>query len=254
MSNFGELYSQYYDLLYREKNYEAEAGYIINLIRKYAPASNTIFELGCGTGIHATYFAKAGYKLFGIDISDEMLARANHNKAKFIDSLDFAKGDIETFKTGKKFDVAISLFHVMCYLNSNQSLLTTFRNVNENLKEDGLFIFDCWYGPGVLSDPPTIRVKRLENENLEITRIAEPELFPEKNVSHVNYSLFIKNKSTEEITVTKEQHSIRYFFSPEMELLLSQCGFNIIDSFRYLTEEAPQLDTWNVVFICKKQR
>ena len=72
----------------------------------------------------------------------------------------------------------LSLFHVMCYLNSNAALLNTFKNVYQHLNEGGIFIFDCWFGPGVLTDPPVVRVKRLENTNLEITRIAEPELFP----------------------------------------------------------------------------
>jgi SAM-dependent methyltransferase len=252
VANFGELYSQYYDLLYKDKDYQSEANYVVSLIKKHAPAAKNIFELGCGTGIHASYFAKAGYNVFGIDQSTEMLTLADKQKRKFDNQLEFAQGDIETFKSNRKFEVALSLFHVMCYLNSNTSLLNTFKNVSEHLNKDGIFVFDCWYGPGVLTDPPAVRVKRLENENLEVTRIAEPELVPNENVNHVHYSLFIKDKKTSHISVTQEKHSVRYFFAPEIDFLLSQAGLRIIGFYKYLTEEKPKLDTWNAVFVCKK--
>ena len=32
----------------------------------------------------------------------------------------------------------------------------------------GIFIFDFWYGPAVLADPPAVRIKRLENERMKV--------------------------------------------------------------------------------------
>ena len=46
-------YARYYDLLYRDKDYAAEAEYVASLIRKFHPAARSIIELGSGTGIHA---------------------------------------------------------------------------------------------------------------------------------------------------------------------------------------------------------
>ena len=48
----------------------------------------------------------------------------------------------------------------------------------KHLKPNGVFIFDFWYGPGVLTDPPVVRLKRLENEEIEVLRIAEPVMHP----------------------------------------------------------------------------
>ena len=45
-------YSNYYDLLYSDKDYEAEADYIDHLIQKNNPGAKTILNLGCGTGKH----------------------------------------------------------------------------------------------------------------------------------------------------------------------------------------------------------
>ena len=47
-------YARYYDLLYRDKDYAAEAEYIACLVRKFHPSARSIIiELGSGTGIHA---------------------------------------------------------------------------------------------------------------------------------------------------------------------------------------------------------
>ena len=44
------------------------------------------------------------------------------------------------------------------------SIKNTFKTVNKHLKNGGIFIFDFWYGPAVLRDLPTKRVKKVENK------------------------------------------------------------------------------------------
>lgn len=77
MQNF-KLYSQYYDLLYEDKDYIAEANYIADLINTYRPHSKSILELGSGTGKHAFLLAEQGYKILGLERSADMVAIANH--------------------------------------------------------------------------------------------------------------------------------------------------------------------------------
>ena len=49
------LYSKYYDLLYRNKNYIEEVNYISTCIQTYAPETTTILEFGSGTGGHGLH-------------------------------------------------------------------------------------------------------------------------------------------------------------------------------------------------------
>jgi ubiquinone/menaquinone biosynthesis C-methylase UbiE len=58
-------YARYYDLLYRDKDYAAEAEYVAGLIRKFHPAARSILELGSGTGIHASLPAEKGFTVHG---------------------------------------------------------------------------------------------------------------------------------------------------------------------------------------------
>src|SRR5450432_1981030 len=75
MSVFG-AYSRYYDLLYRDKDYAAEASYVRSLIGQHCPAATSILDLGCGTGRHALLLAEHGYRVTGVDGSPDMLIAA----------------------------------------------------------------------------------------------------------------------------------------------------------------------------------
>ena len=69
MENVFAKYSEYYDLIYTDKDYQKEVDYIDQLIQKYHPKAKTILDLGCGTGVHANLLAAKGYRVMGIDLS-----------------------------------------------------------------------------------------------------------------------------------------------------------------------------------------
>lgn len=68
-------YAYYYDMLNGEKDYQSEAKQIDSFIKKYGKAKENIniLDLGCGTGRHDFELCKLGYKLTGIDISENMI-------------------------------------------------------------------------------------------------------------------------------------------------------------------------------------
>ena len=161
MSQVFDAYARYYDLLYREKDYAAEAEYVASHMRRHAPEAANILELGCGTGAHAEHLARLGYTVHGVDQSDPMLARAAVRKsglpAKTAAQLSFGRGDVRTVRTGAHYDVVISLFHVMSYQTSNADLRAAFTTAAAHLRPGGLFLFDFWYGPAVLAQQPEVR-------------------------------------------------------------------------------------------------
>ncbi|MDP3028836.1 MAG: class I SAM-dependent methyltransferase [Deltaproteobacteria bacterium] len=72
-------YARYYDLLYRDKDYAAEAEYVAGLIRKFHPSAESILELGSGTGKHALLLARKGFEVHGVELSEEMINIARSN-------------------------------------------------------------------------------------------------------------------------------------------------------------------------------
>ena len=188
----------------------------------------------------------------GVDQSEEMLAVANSLQA----SLDpqsslptFYRGDIRSVKLGTTFDVVISLFHAMSYQTTNDDLSAAFATARAHLKPGGIFIFDCWYGPAVLSERPAVRVKRLEDELITITRVAEPTMIANENLVEVNYQIVVQNKSSGDITELRESHHMRYMFRPEVEHFISESGMSIVEASKWLTGREPGFDTWSVCFL-----
>jgi len=243
-------YSVYYDLLYKDKNYYQEVEYIINLFGKYSSSKpNNILDIGCGTGIHASILADKGYNVTGIDLSESMIKIAQKIKNK---NLNFLFGDARSFKIEKKFDTVLSLFHVASYQTTNEDLNLYFSNVSNHLIKNGLFIFDCWYGPAVLTNLPSNRVKRLENEEVKITRIAEPVIYPDSNCVDVNYEIFIENKKNKILHKINETHKMRYLFKTEIDILLVKNNLSLLNYEEWITSKRPGFDTWGVCFVCQK--
>ncbi|CAN2049928.1 SAM-dependent methyltransferase [Candidatus Magnetomoraceae bacterium gMMP-1] len=250
MSQFGNLYSQYYDLLYSDKDYNGEVDYVDNLIQ-CSNQANSLLDIGCGTGRHAELFCDKGYIVHGIDLSKEMLNVAEQRRKSREDRLSFSQSNITELKLEKKFDAVVSLFHVMSYQNSNEKIIKAFEVAKSHLNNGGIFIFDFWYGPAVLTDLPTIRIKRLENEFIKITRIAEPQIHTQANIVDVNYNLFIEDKQTRKLIEKIELHKMRYLFDTELELICEKVGFNIEARYEWMSYKTPDFNSWNVVWIVK---
>ena len=248
-------YAEYYDLLYQDKDYESEARYVTDLIKRYRPQAASILDLGCGTGNHDLIFADNGYRVAGVDRSAETIekARAKCGRQSSL-NLRFATGQIESLRMGERFDAVVSLFHVMSYLTTDRDLQSAFDTARHHLNPDGIFIFDCWYGPAVLTDPPAVRVKRVGNDAVDVIRIAEPEVRPNENIVNVNYQVLVLHKASGKTMEVFESHPMRYWFKPEIDRMLSAAGFDPVDCMEWMTGHRPGADTWNICFVAKKQR
>lgn len=251
MEQFGNLYSQYYDLLYGDKDYHGEVQYVDNLIKKNTSNAISILDMGCGTGIHAHLFYDLGYIVHGIDMSEDMLKIARKKINGKEERLRFTQSNIQELNLNKKFDVVISLFHVMSYQNSNDELIKSFEVAKSHLNDGGIFIFDFWYGPAVLTNLPTNKKKHLENDDIKVTRITESILYPQQNITEVNFDVLIEDKITNEKVEKKEIHNMRYFFDKELELISDKTGFKINEKYEWMTHKAPDFNSWNVVWVLK---
>jgi SAM-dependent methyltransferase len=242
-------YSKYYDLLYKDKDYQKEATYIDALIRLCKKENTNLLDIGCGTGKHANLLVDFGYNVHGIDISETMIEIAKNN---YGGKVTFSLGDIRKFNLNNSFDIITSFFHVMSYQTHNDDLDASFRSVYNHLNPGGYFLFDCWYGPGVMNDPPSIRVKRMSDEEIEVIRIAEPDTHYNESVIDVNYHILINNLHTNKLTQFREKHPMRFLFKNEIELFAQKHNFKIVGFYSWLYFEEPTANDWYSVFILEK--
>ena len=244
---------KYYDLLYRDKDYAAEAQFLDQRFQDYAPDTHSILELGSGTGKLAAELAQSGYRVEGVDLSAAMLEKAFARQAQLPseveERLHFSQGNVQSVRLEQTFDAVISIFHVVSYQSTQQALQDTFATVKAHLKPGGIFLFDVWYGPAVLTAVPAVRVKRLEDNQIAVTRIAEPVMYPNENWVDVHYQIFVEDKASQRIEALTETHRMRYFFEPEIKYLLAESGLELVCSREWLTDNEPGFGTWGVYFI-----
>lgn len=247
MSAIFDAYADYYDLLYRDKDYGAEARYVQGLLKRHGSAHGSLLELGCGTGAHAEQFADLGYRVHGIDASAAMVEQATRRATPRLKHLlHFEPGDARSVRLGSSFDAVIALFHVASYQNSNEDLAAMFMTAVTHLRPGGVFVFDFWYGPAVLSSQPEVRVKRLEDGEHSILRLAEPILDANSNCVDVRYTLLVNHRDGTQTRRFEETHRMRYLFLPELTLMLAAAGLHLVHAEGWMGTELG-LSSWQAV-------
>ena len=253
MAVFDE-YARYYNLLYKDKDYQAETDFTLTCLKRAGCIPATLLDLGCGTGRHALAMAKRGIRVIGVDMSETMLAMSKEVFSRQNPPLplpELLHGDARSLRLHRTFDAVGSLFHVMSYQNTEKDALDMFATARAHLALGGLFFFDFWHGPGVLADPPVRRKRELEDEQTRIIRTAEPEYRMNDNIVVVHYHVSITNKGTGRQTELEEDHSMRYWFLPELRYFAEQNDFQAVQSGAWPKESPPEPGDWNAWMLLK---
>lgn len=242
-------------MLYKEKNYEVECDFLEEIFHRHNKNGiKHILDMGCGTGGHAISLARCGYKVHGIDRSPEMvtIAKEKAEAQGLSDRVWFETGNIQDINIKNKFDAVICMFAVIGYQISNDELFAALQNVRKHLKPKGLFVCDFWYGPAVLKQRPTDRIKIVQNENGDrIIRLAKPEIDIQKNCVTVFYHL-LHFQGNQLVNEMRESHEVRYLFQPEIAFFIEQSGMNLIRVCPFAELDLdPSEETWNVSAIAK---
>ena len=234
-----------YDKLYSDKLYEQEFNHIINIILKFNDG-NRILEYGSGTGKYSELFINKGFSLTGIEISPKM-----HEIAikRGINSVNKSMVD---YKSNKKFNNAVSMFHVFSYLNLNKEVDLFFQNLNNNIEKNGLFIFDAWYTPAVKKILPSERIKNYEDDKIRISRKSYPTIHSNTNVVDVKFEFDLLYKESGEKYSFEEMHKMRHFSIPEIINFSKKNNFKYLFSEELLTKKSPSEETWSLLHILQK--
>jgi SAM-dependent methyltransferase len=249
------LYHQYYDRIYFNKDYISQVDTVLDIfahIKKGRP--KRILDVGCGTGNHAMLFANQGIKVTGIDTDCGSIEVAKNKIDQFaINQPKFFCGDIKNLKESG-FDLVVSLFYVVTYIDRLDDLSGFFRAIHNHLKPDGLFVFDCWNGLAAILDPPVKTQRRItiDNENIEISINPTIDL--------INQSVLVRN----EIKVKSPNEKNKKFnFSYKPMLwtpfllreMLQSTGFEVVRMTTWArpARVATEKD-WKILCICRKRK
>ncbi len=244
-------HSNYYDLYYADKDYAAEAGFVLELASRFGVNLKTLLDMGCGTGRHLEQFAKRGLICDGFDISEKMLSQAKERLAG--SGVTFQKGNLIDFENHKQYDLVIAMFAVMGYLPDNEQLLAGLRTAQKHLNPKGVFIFDSWFGPAVLSQKPEKRRHEYEDGQNTVVRKVAPSLDPVRQTVTVHYDVSV-NRNGQIIKQIQENHVMRFMFVQEMAILMQSADLKLIHSCPFLEPDGKlSTNTWNATFVAQRE-
>lgn len=248
-----EQYAPWYDLLYEDKDYVAEAAFVEQQLERHGVKSGKLLDLGCGTGVHAAEFSRRGWDVTGVDLSADMIRRAETQLSNSPQlQIRFRQGDVRESGPERDFDAVISLFHVASYQTSQADLEAMLATARAALKPKGIFLFDYWYGGAVLAQGVEMRIKTVQRSPLRVTRIAQSVHNENDAQVQVNYTLFCEDADRLSIQRVDETHILRYWFPFEIESSLRKTGFNRIDHYAWMTTEAPRSQAWAAYSVARK--
>jgi SAM-dependent methyltransferase len=249
-SIFTHTYAREYDRIYQNKDYAAECDFLEALFKKHALSVRSILDLGCGTGGHLIPLIKRGYSVTGVDLSTAMLRQAMQKLNDAGLSAPLIESDMCSVDLSGTFDVVISMFSSMCYHISNERFGAACRAARKHLSPGGAFIFDIWYGPGILHDRPKDKTRRHTVDGLNITRSAQISLNEKNHTVNIAFTLS-EEKDAIIISEYTENHRIRYFFTEELSQFLSAAGFSDTVFCPFLNAQSPTLpnDLWYLTVI-----
>lgn len=101
-----------------------------------------ILELACGTGALAVAFAKEGYEVTGLDLSEEMLMVASERAFEEEVAVQFVAGNMLDLSEVGNYPVITCYSDSLCYMANRQEVQQVFDEVYQALEEDGIFLFD----------------------------------------------------------------------------------------------------------------
>jgi len=135
--------SPLYEEIYADRDQD-EADRLGRLLEQLIPLSDfpEILDLGCGRGRHSLTLADKGYRVTGIDLSDEAIVKARQRaERRGLDEVDFEVRDMRK-PLNRKFDAIVNLFTTFGYFEYNVDNAAVFDSVVAMLKPGGRLVMD----------------------------------------------------------------------------------------------------------------
>ena len=228
-------YAEYYDA---DHDIQFDIDFYLEYARQCGPP---ILELACGTGRVLIPVAEAGYEIYGLDLSENMLSRCRAKVAErgLGERVHLYLADMAAFELPRTdFGLAYVPVRSFMHLNSMQEQLACLERTFASLRPGGLFIVDVY--------APSYRHLALEPEQPFFLR--RESRLPDGHTLK-RWDRFVRNDPVLQIQHTElrfEQYdaegtlvrertlplTTRYTFRYEMQLLLERAGFEWVDVFR----------------------
>lgn len=192
--------------------------------RLHGDNSLRILDIGCGTGRHVLEFARRGFSVCGLDLSEELLAQGEKQAQREGLAAQFIHGDARNLQFDSDFDVVI----ILC--EGGFSLVETDEMDREILAGAARALRPG--GKLFITAPSAVYMLSNLKENPDFDPVSLRESF----------SLMTKDSEGSEISLACTQ---RYYTFPEISYLLHMQCFEQIELFAVTSEGYSDMDKYS---------
>jgi len=160
--------TRYYHILYQNRNDE-EAEIFISNLSKYLqlPAGARVLDLACGKGRHSFTLNRMGYKVLGVDLSENSILEAKKSSNP---SLSFAVHDMREHLSNTTFDAVFNLFTSFGYFTDKDDNKRVCSAISQMLVPGGKLVIDFMNADKVIQSLIKSETKTLDGIQFKINR------------------------------------------------------------------------------------
>lgn len=228
MRLYNELAEYYFFIENKHRNISND----ISLVKQLVPRNSRsrLLDIGCGTGEHLDLFRKEGFRCTGIDSSEEMIKIARQRNGA---GIQYKIADMLELDYYQQFDIITCLFGSFDYILSNRDVDTVFYNTYRALKPGGVAVFEIW------NAYPLHRIEEKGLSHVSTTYYKENKIERERGFRLVEkrprtivdvfyrYAVYSGGK----VRYVDDKHQMRAYYQKEIERIIRDSGFKIIDRF-----------------------
>ena len=237
-----------YDALTYDIPYERILTFWQKLCARQKADVRTVLDLACGTGSLSMLLAKQGYRVLGVDLSEDMLAEADQKAAAMEGNRPFfVCQPMQRLRLPETVDAVICCLDSINYLRKPTDCQKTFRRVYDALTHGGVFVFD-------INTPQKLRALdgQVFLDETDDTYCVWRAQFAEKK-RLCFYGMDIFQREGEHWQRSFEEH-VEYAYEPEeLTAWLYDAGFTDVRQYGDLRMHAPEPDEQRIYFSAKKE-
>jgi ubiquinone/menaquinone biosynthesis C-methylase UbiE len=248
--SYGE-FAEYYDLLMQDAPYDRWMAFFEQAMARYGLQPRHVADLGCGTGTIALLLHEKGYKVTGIDLSEEMLAVAQSKLEQPSPRLRFLCQDLRELQLPETVDVAVSFCDSFNYLTKEADIQTAFRRVKNALRQGGMFLFD-------LHSPYKLREKLGNNVfyelGEEVCYLWQSRFDPSRTTVEYDITFFARVgdvKGEELYRRFQEVHVQRAYETEQVRNWLLEAGFQTVEVYADFAWDVPKDTSERLFFVAR---
>ena len=233
--------AEWFEYLNDDCDYEQWSQYLIKTLSAYP--LDTGLDVGCGGGYFTRALQRHGYQMTGMDVSTEMLDKAQRTAFSEGVRSEYILGDVSKGKIARKYSFVTAINDCFNYVEKGR-LKTALKNVYGALKKGGIFLFD-------VSSEKKFREKFMDAVNVDdrddVTYFSFARLDGE--VATLDVTLYVKGKDGK-YERFDEQHVQYVYTEAELSAALEEIGFTVLRVEGHLGENKSISD--RLVFLAQK--